>query len=223
MSDKPAPQIVADAIAQGLGGFLQLAFAKRTEALVNELRLQVEAFEILSGLFPNRTVVVGDVPPNWRGLSDERMDLGVVNKKAWSMVGEVKYFRGVTDVGCGRENVLQDAARLASAAVSAGSPRLLIVCQHSHGKDDLWKKGPGRIGCIQRAAAELFPRKQGPPHQIATTCGAIDSLLPTWQDRTPDVVRLAPPDAVKVTLLSKVEFRQKGQSGVIRVWNLERG
>lgn len=180
----------------------------------------MEAFDILSALFPNRRVVVGDQPPNWKDQGNEAMDLGVKAKKAWSMVGEVKYFRGVGDVASGRENVLQDAARLASADVSSGSPRILVVCQHSHGKDDLWKKGSGRTGKVQRAASALLPKTVNTP--INTTVGVIGGIISSWQLRTPSSAQLANANAIRVTLLNKTPFRQKSQNGLIRIWNIER-
>lgn len=219
MASNPDAQTVADAIAYGLAGYMQSCFARKTHSVQNELRLQLEAFEILSTLYKDRRIAIGVQPVNWTTIAPQAMDLGVRVKRAWPLVGEVKYFTSVAEVGAGREDFLQDLARLASAKVAARGLRLLVGCFHSHGKDRLWPLAGQNGGKVQRAIALALPNQQGAVN--TARCSDIDAVITTWQDRTPKHQQLHPNDQVRTTLLRASPFQQQEQQGLVRVWNVE--
>lgn len=216
----PSEQEVADALARGLAGFMQWMFMREAEGLLNELRLQVEAVGILVAKYGKR-VEVGKRPTNWPKKCKEKIDLAVLEKKSWSMIGEVKYFTKKEEFANGREDTLQDVSRLACAKVARGAPRLLIVCCHNRAKDCLWAKVGNEGGNKQRAIALAIPKRKGSENSKTAMEKVIFDELGSWQKRTPKPVRLKPTDKVRVTLLSDSEFSQGGHCGIVRVWKVE--
>lgn len=222
MPELPPAQTVSDCLAYGLARYMQSHFVAGTADVVHERLLQAEAWEIASILYPLKTVTIEACPPNWNG-SGEEIDLAVVQTKAWAMVGEIKYFAGTSDAETGRGKLAQDIARVASAQASESTGlRLVILVSHSHGKDLLWggslfgRKGNDWLGLNDL----ILPDTVG-ASKIATVA-ALEAKAVDVQGRTPAVARMVGTINLTVTLMTVAEFTQNKQTGVVRVWSVEK-
>jgi hypothetical protein len=198
-------------------------FASGTEDNVHEQLIQAEAWEIASVLYPTQRVSIEAEPTNWDLASREKIDLAAIQTKRWAMVAELKYFSTSEAVEVGRAELAQDLARVAHAEASATTGlRLVILVTHSHGKDWLWPdNAKSRIGNDWLGLNDLvLPERVGGVK--SATVSAIEAKALDWQKRTPSSTLLPGTTTVTVTLLSEAEFVQTKQSGVVRVWSVER-
>ena len=213
-------QRISDWLAYGLARFVQSHFAGGTQEFVHERLLQANAWETLSMLFPDNPVEIERPALNWPAGCKEGLDLVVRQTKAWAMIGEIKYFDSVSDVGEGRAAVARDIARLAQADISASTGIRLFICVfHSHGKRELWRddpaarKGNNWLGVIAR----LLPSEVGTEN--STTVQEVESEAADWQTKTPGTP-LPATTTLRIKLLSAVEFVQRTQTGIVRVWQV---
>lgn len=223
MPDLPNRQTVADCLAYGLARYMRSHFASGTEDNVHEQLIQAEAWEIASVLYPTQRVSIEAEPTNWDLASRERIDLAAIQTKRWALVAELKYFSTSEQVESGRCELAQDIARVSHAEASASTGlRLVILVTHSHGKDWLWPdSATSRAGNSWLGLNDLIL-----PDMIGTsksaTVAQIEARAADWQKRTPSSSLLPGTTSVTVTLISEAEFVQAKQSGVVRVWSVER-
>ena len=225
MSQTAKRQDLADKIASGLSGWLQMQDAQGLADLPGEdsARFTIAGIVHATGRY---TVATSQRPSNWPMNAKQRVDLALqgINQGAegWYGAIEVKWPGAAFDVRQVRTAIVQDLVRLVSCKLANLNAAFFVLGGRAVALRKLFDvQHTGAAREAQRKAfSELLPRTAGPGSmEVAQLTG----LFPCAQDRVPSSLRPGLPTRVQVSLLAARDAQRGTRSvGSVYVWHVNR-
>lgn len=164
----------ANKVSAGLGGWFQQLAAQDLERLVGEDAARVELLRMISA----QRKYVPDTsarPPNWPSSSKKRIDIAVLGKsykaKGWYGAIELKWPGKSFDVGSTRQNIVEDAVRVAFATTTNMIANFVILGGTTKALEKIFDtphKKQTSLERQRRAFSLLFSRNLSDPTKSIT-------------------------------------------------------
>lgn len=218
---------LAQRVCSGLAGWLQFVASQRAAHVLGENAAKLALAQIATAV-GSYTIHASAKPPNW-GSTKKRIDIALLPWKwratTWYGAIEIKWPSSRNDVAKVREQVLQDAMRLASVKTANLNARFLVLggnnaalkklfhTRHNKAKGQEYKR---------RQFAGLFAMEDRRGRRAAVS-DLLESF-PHLLDRIPVDVRGTLGNTIEVSLMASARATLGRRSvGAVYVWQCNWG
>lgn len=220
---------LAERIAAGLAGWFQLQGAQRLAKLSAEDTARLLVAQVVQAQGRYR-VDVSKPATNWPTKCGKRIDIAILGSSehavGWYGAIEVKWVPEARSVDQVRNQIVEDAVRLASAETGNLNAKFLVVGGTKQGLDALFDKEHTQSVAAENqrvAFCRLLPRSKG---KSETTRGTkVQEHFPNFESRVPPALKPVVTTSLKLHLLAARRASLGGSNviGIVYVWQVNLG